>query len=184
MGQIDQIDWKDAQGARLTCTEKLNVLAENLTELQTMALDVLEDALVMGVDETPRFATPWGKLYGSWKILMIRTKLMMCALFTAPMALFSALTPVLSVASAQDDLDLDLDLQIDVEVESGMAPVSPAMGWKSSTRVLDLGNKDFNLFCADQVILQNQGLDPSAYEETAVLPDAPQARRCPHTGLR
>ena len=48
---FDQIAWRDAAGARLTCVEKLRVLAENLTELQSMAQDALEDALVLGVEE-------------------------------------------------------------------------------------------------------------------------------------
>jgi len=48
---FEKIAWHDASGARLTCVEKLRVLAENLSELQAMAQDALEDALVLGVDE-------------------------------------------------------------------------------------------------------------------------------------
>ena len=49
--RFERIEWRDAAGARLTCVEKLKILAENLTELQDMAQDTLEDALVLGVEE-------------------------------------------------------------------------------------------------------------------------------------
>ena len=49
--RFKHIPWRDAAGERVTCVEKLNMLAENLTELQNIAQDALEDALVLGVDE-------------------------------------------------------------------------------------------------------------------------------------
>ena len=54
---FDKIAWVDASGERVTCAEKLKVLAENLTELQNTAQDALEDAIVLGVDETQMRAT-------------------------------------------------------------------------------------------------------------------------------
>ncbi len=43
--------WVDSAGAPLTCHEKLKVLSENMTELQALAQDVLEEALILKVDE-------------------------------------------------------------------------------------------------------------------------------------
>ncbi len=43
--------WVDAAGTPLTCYEKLKVLSENMTELQALAQDVLEEALILKVDE-------------------------------------------------------------------------------------------------------------------------------------
>lgn len=43
--------WRDQAGAPLSCVEKIKVLNENLDELQQIAQDALEDALLMGVDE-------------------------------------------------------------------------------------------------------------------------------------
>lgn len=50
MGE-DKIKWHDATGAPLTCHEKLKVLQESLSDLQTLAEDVLEEALILQVDE-------------------------------------------------------------------------------------------------------------------------------------
>ena len=47
-----EIKWIDKQGQALTCHEKLKVLSENLSELQAMAQDVFEEALILNVDET------------------------------------------------------------------------------------------------------------------------------------
>ena len=47
-----EIKWIDKQGQALTCHEKLKVLSENLSELQLMAQDVFEAALILSVDET------------------------------------------------------------------------------------------------------------------------------------
>ena len=44
--------WPQPDGTPISCREKLRVLAENQAELQTMLLDVFDDALLMGVDET------------------------------------------------------------------------------------------------------------------------------------
>ncbi|HYD99187.1 MAG TPA: hypothetical protein VEH84_07380 [Alphaproteobacteria bacterium] len=43
--------WRKPDGSPLSCAEKIRVLNENLAELQQMAQDALEDALVMGADE-------------------------------------------------------------------------------------------------------------------------------------
>lgn len=43
--------WLDPQGKPVSCTEKIKVLNENLLELQQMAQDALEDAILMGCDE-------------------------------------------------------------------------------------------------------------------------------------
>ena len=47
-----RIDWRGPDGAPVACVEKLKVLAENLRELRDMAQDALEDAVLMGCDET------------------------------------------------------------------------------------------------------------------------------------
>ena len=49
--KLPEIRWQDRHGQALTCHEKLKVLAENLSELQDIAQDVLEEALILGVDE-------------------------------------------------------------------------------------------------------------------------------------
>ncbi len=51
MADLAAIGWVDQAGEPLTCLEKLKVLSENLTELQDMAQDVLEEALLLKVDE-------------------------------------------------------------------------------------------------------------------------------------
>ena len=43
--------WKDPQGGTVACVEKIKVMNENLEELQQMAQDALEDAILMGCDE-------------------------------------------------------------------------------------------------------------------------------------
>jgi hypothetical protein len=43
--------WRQPDGQPVSCVEKIKVLNENLTELQQMAQDALEDALLMGCDE-------------------------------------------------------------------------------------------------------------------------------------
>jgi hypothetical protein len=45
------IRWLTPAGEPVACVEKLKVLAENLIELQQMAQDALEDAILMGCDE-------------------------------------------------------------------------------------------------------------------------------------
>ncbi len=51
MKNFQSISWVDSSGVPLTCHEKIKVLTENLTELQQLAQDVLEEALVMKADE-------------------------------------------------------------------------------------------------------------------------------------
>jgi len=43
--------WHASDGTALSCREKIKVLNENLEELQQMAQDALEDAIIMGADE-------------------------------------------------------------------------------------------------------------------------------------
>ncbi|MSO77888.1 MAG: hypothetical protein EXQ87_13425 [Alphaproteobacteria bacterium] len=43
--------WRQTDGAPVACVEKIKVLNENLTEIQEIAQDALEDALLMGCDE-------------------------------------------------------------------------------------------------------------------------------------
>ncbi len=43
--------WHAPDGSALSCREKIKVLNENLEELQQMAQDALEDAIIMGADE-------------------------------------------------------------------------------------------------------------------------------------
>ena len=45
------IRWLTPAGEPVACVEKLKVLTENLVELQQMAQDALEDAILMGCDE-------------------------------------------------------------------------------------------------------------------------------------
>jgi uncharacterized protein (UPF0335 family) len=44
--------WVQADGAPVSCTEKLRVLEENRAELAQMMQDAFDDAILMGVDET------------------------------------------------------------------------------------------------------------------------------------
>lgn len=43
--------WKTPQGEAVSCVEKIKVLNENLEEIQAMAQEALEDAVLMGCDE-------------------------------------------------------------------------------------------------------------------------------------
>lgn len=43
--------WRTPEGEPVSCREKIKVLNENLGELQQMAQDALEDAVLMGCDE-------------------------------------------------------------------------------------------------------------------------------------
>lgn len=43
--------WQAPDGTPIACVEKIKVMNENLTELAQMALDLLEDGLLMGCDE-------------------------------------------------------------------------------------------------------------------------------------
>ena len=44
--------WLTPQGEPVSCIEKIKVLNENLEEIRAMAQDALEDAVLMGCDET------------------------------------------------------------------------------------------------------------------------------------
>jgi hypothetical protein len=43
--------WLTPDGEKLSCVEKIRVLNENLVEIQEMAQEALEDAILMGGDE-------------------------------------------------------------------------------------------------------------------------------------
>jgi hypothetical protein len=43
--------WKAPDGSPIACVEKIKVLNENFAELQQLALDALEDAVLMGCSE-------------------------------------------------------------------------------------------------------------------------------------
>ena len=43
--------WPGADGAPVSCREKLKTLAENHAELQQVLQDAFDDAVLMGVDE-------------------------------------------------------------------------------------------------------------------------------------
>lgn len=45
------VAWPGADGAPLSCREKLKVLADNHRELAQVMRDAFEDAVIMGVDE-------------------------------------------------------------------------------------------------------------------------------------
>jgi hypothetical protein len=44
--------WMQPDGQPVSCREKIKVLNENLDEIREMAQDALEDAILMGCDET------------------------------------------------------------------------------------------------------------------------------------
>ncbi|HXY21155.1 MAG TPA: hypothetical protein VEI29_00620 [Burkholderiaceae bacterium] len=44
--------WRHDDGTPVSCLEKIKVLNENYTELQQIAQDALEDALLIGCNET------------------------------------------------------------------------------------------------------------------------------------
>jgi hypothetical protein len=44
----DSLRWLKASGDPVSCVEKIKVLNENYAELQALALDALEDALILG----------------------------------------------------------------------------------------------------------------------------------------
>lgn len=43
-------DWCAPDGSPIACLEKLKVLEQNLAEFEAMAIDMLEDAALMGCD--------------------------------------------------------------------------------------------------------------------------------------
>ena len=44
--------WRTPEGDPVSCVEKIKVLNENLAELRELAQEALEDAVLMGCDET------------------------------------------------------------------------------------------------------------------------------------
>ena len=44
--------WLDSRGSPLGCAEKIKVLNENLMEIKEVCQEALEDAILMGCDET------------------------------------------------------------------------------------------------------------------------------------
>jgi len=44
--------WRTPEGEPVSCVEKIKVLNENLSELRELAQEALEDAVLMGCDET------------------------------------------------------------------------------------------------------------------------------------
>ncbi|MFZ5792389.1 MAG: hypothetical protein ACOY3L_16980 [Pseudomonadota bacterium] len=44
--------WRQPDGKLVSCTEKIKVLNENLAEIRQLAQDALEDAILMGCDES------------------------------------------------------------------------------------------------------------------------------------
>ncbi len=51
MSKLDIPTWLTPQGEPVSCIEKIKVLNENLAELQSLAQEALEDAVLMGADE-------------------------------------------------------------------------------------------------------------------------------------
>ena len=49
---IGNITWRQPDGELVSCEEKLLVLHENLDEIRQECQDALEDAVLMGCDET------------------------------------------------------------------------------------------------------------------------------------
>lgn len=43
--------WQDDEGNLVSCTEKIKVMQQNLDELQQLAQDAFEDAILMGCSE-------------------------------------------------------------------------------------------------------------------------------------
>jgi len=49
---IPKTVWRSPSGEVVSCVEKLKVLQENLQEIQQICQDALEDAVLMGCDES------------------------------------------------------------------------------------------------------------------------------------
>ena len=49
---IPETVWRSPSGEVVSCIEKLRVLRENLEEIQQICQDALEDAMLMGCDES------------------------------------------------------------------------------------------------------------------------------------
>jgi uncharacterized protein (UPF0335 family) len=50
--KLDLPTWLTPAGEKLSCIEKIKVLNENLQEIQALAQEAMEDAILMGGDET------------------------------------------------------------------------------------------------------------------------------------
>lgn len=51
-GRLKLPVWRTPDGEPVSCVEKIKVLNENLEELRALAQDALEDAVLIGCDET------------------------------------------------------------------------------------------------------------------------------------
>jgi hypothetical protein len=49
--KLDLPVWLTPQGEKVSCLEKIKILNENLQELNNLAQEALEDAVLMGCDE-------------------------------------------------------------------------------------------------------------------------------------
>ena len=49
---LNDLVWRRPDGQPVTCKEKIKVLNENLEEIRDLCQDALEDAVLMGCDET------------------------------------------------------------------------------------------------------------------------------------
>jgi hypothetical protein len=49
--KLDLPTWRTPEGEPVSCLEKIKVLNENLEEIQELAQEALEDAILMGCDE-------------------------------------------------------------------------------------------------------------------------------------
>ena len=49
---IPETVWRSPSGEVVSCIEKLKVLRQNLEEIQQVCQDALEDAMLMGCDES------------------------------------------------------------------------------------------------------------------------------------
>ena len=52
MSMPEMPKWYDDVGQRVSCTEKVKVMTENMSELYQTAQDAFEDALLMGCSES------------------------------------------------------------------------------------------------------------------------------------
>lgn len=50
--QFKPLVWRDPNGEPVSCVEKIKVLNDNLDEIKEMCQEALEDAVLMGCDET------------------------------------------------------------------------------------------------------------------------------------
>lgn len=48
---LPEVVWRTPEGKPVSCVEKIKVLNDNLAELESLAQDAFEDAVLMGCDE-------------------------------------------------------------------------------------------------------------------------------------